>query len=320
MTVEAIKQSFIERIKQGQLNHAYIFSGDNTSDKQIVVATILQALTCENLSTQGVPCGVCIACERIKSQQFADFTTIEPESRNIKVDQIRELRYWLNRSAVEGHFKMVVIQQAELMNTAASNALLTILEEPKSEVYIILNVTDASALLPTIRSRAQQIVFLNRNEAVFEGNATNSKATVLNALSSTTKNILSQIEEDELVEWMKALNEFYKAILTKNPMSFALIQTRMKIMIQTKNQKSPWKNTQKLECGIEYLAFLTHYKLTHTAKNMPSAVTIHWLDELSVPTARLLNISQQLMEAKKYLLANVSVQMILERLVLNLTM
>ena len=55
-------------------------------------------------------------------------------------------------------YKIILIYPAEAMNSAAANALLKKLEEPPQNVLFILITHQAPHLLPTIRSRCQQIV------------------------------------------------------------------------------------------------------------------------------------------------------------------
>jgi DNA polymerase-3 subunit delta' len=59
-----------------------------------------------------------------------------------------------------GRGKVFVIEEAELMTSAAQNALLKTLEEPYGRTVIILLTNRAGDLLPTIRSRCQIISFV----------------------------------------------------------------------------------------------------------------------------------------------------------------
>lgn len=65
----------------------------------------------------------------------------------------------LSLKAVRGGWRIAVIDQADGMNTETTNAFLKTLEEPPSGVLLILIVSNADALLPTIRSRCQLIRF-----------------------------------------------------------------------------------------------------------------------------------------------------------------
>ncbi len=58
-----------------------------------------------------------------------------------------------------GRGKMFVIEQAELMNAQAQNALLKTLEEPAGRTMLVLLTDQPSSLLATIRSRCQLVRF-----------------------------------------------------------------------------------------------------------------------------------------------------------------
>lgn len=80
---------------------------------------------------------------------------IEAEKGSIPIERIRQL-YAQTRSRRESSLA-VVIDDADTMSTDAQNALLKLLEEPPRNVHFLLAVHDSSALLSTIRSRAQAL-------------------------------------------------------------------------------------------------------------------------------------------------------------------
>jgi DNA polymerase-3 subunit delta' len=77
----------------------------------------------------------------------------------IKIDQVRELIYKLSLRPYSAKYKVALIDNAETMTQEAQNALLKVLEEPKSYTIIILVTSNTGKLLRTISSRAQKINF-----------------------------------------------------------------------------------------------------------------------------------------------------------------
>ena len=63
------------------------------------------------------------------------------------------------RTARQGHGKVFIIEEAELLDTTGQNAMLKTLEEPPPQTYFILLSTQEDRLLPTIRSRCQRVAF-----------------------------------------------------------------------------------------------------------------------------------------------------------------
>ena len=106
------------------------------------------------------PCGVCRNCLKVAHGSHPDLITVERQTddkgklrREIYVDQIRQI---VASSAVmpnEAERKVYVIKEADLMNTAAQNALLKILEEPPEYVSFLLLAQSGAGFLETVRSR-----------------------------------------------------------------------------------------------------------------------------------------------------------------------
>jgi DNA polymerase-3 subunit delta' len=77
----------------------------------------------------------------------------------ITVDEIRRVTHFLNRTAHDGAWRIVIVDPADDMNRNAANALLKTLEEPPKRTLFILISHSSGRLLPTIRSRCQSIRF-----------------------------------------------------------------------------------------------------------------------------------------------------------------
>jgi len=73
----------------------------------------------------------------------------------IKVDDIRALQPFIYQGG-QG-LRICVLDYAEQMTIAAANALLKTLEEPQAQVHLFLLSDTPSKLLPTIKSRVQQL-------------------------------------------------------------------------------------------------------------------------------------------------------------------
>lgn len=82
--------------------------------------------------------------------------TLEPNDKGvIKIDAVRGL---YDHARVKHQDKLVIIiDDADAMQIPAQNALLKLLEETPERVFFILTTHHIEQLLPTIRSRAQEI-------------------------------------------------------------------------------------------------------------------------------------------------------------------
>lgn len=81
----------------------------------------------------------------------------ENKQVGIRIHEIRELKRKISLKAFEGRYKVVIIWNAEKINTEAANAMLKLLEEPPDRTVILMTVSDTTALLTTINSRCQRI-------------------------------------------------------------------------------------------------------------------------------------------------------------------
>ncbi len=84
---------------------------------------------------------------------------IEKKQGQIGVDEAQDIVKKLYLKPYEGGYKVMLIWMAEKMNTAASNKLLKLLEEPPDKTIFLLLCQDEEQLIQTIRSRCQVVHF-----------------------------------------------------------------------------------------------------------------------------------------------------------------
>jgi len=158
-------------IRNKSFANGYIFNGaEGVGKKQ----TALQFI--KEIFKQSSPVGNIE--ERITNNNHPDFLIIEPNSileskrskssdlekttksgsEIIKIAQIRNIKTFLGQKSINSDKKIVLIIDAHLLNEAASNCLLKILEEPNNGIFILLT-SKLNLLLDTIISRCQLVRF-----------------------------------------------------------------------------------------------------------------------------------------------------------------
>lgn len=95
-----------------------------------------------------------LAVETPSSQKIIPLSNWE----NYENKWVREISTWLQQSAFSGK-KCLLIENLERMSNAAMNAFLKTCEEPLKHRFIFATVSDESAILPTIFSRALVVRF-----------------------------------------------------------------------------------------------------------------------------------------------------------------
>ena len=141
------------------LAHAYLFSGEPGIGKRMTALAFAAALNCAQPRADGDACGTCPSCRKIASGNHPDVHVMAADGDEIKIDQVREVQATLFLRPFEGRRKVLIVDGAEAMNEASSNAFLKTLEEPPGESLIILVTAMPQSLLATIRSRCQALAF-----------------------------------------------------------------------------------------------------------------------------------------------------------------
>ncbi len=144
-------------LRSKRLPHAFIFSGPGGVGKSAAALAFAGAVNCRESSDDF--CGLCPSCRKIAAGMHPDVITIEPEKSVIRIDQVRAVQDDLALHAMSAVKRVVIIEQADRLHVSAANALLKTLEEPPDDTLIILVARSVAAMLPTILSRCQRIVF-----------------------------------------------------------------------------------------------------------------------------------------------------------------
>lgn len=79
----------------------------------------------------------------------------KPDGKVISVYTVRAMIDKMQMSSMSGDWRVVLIDSVDQLNTAASNAILKLLEEPPAKTLFLLVVHQLANVLPTVRSRSR---------------------------------------------------------------------------------------------------------------------------------------------------------------------
>jgi DNA polymerase-3 subunit delta' len=183
-------------LERGRVPHAMLFAGPRGIGKYTLARMFAQAASCERLRDDF--CGKCAPCRKIAEMADApplvergleargadpDAATVErvplivqthpdvwllvPDPVRLRNPVARPMLRLGQLRAVQraAHFapaarrRLFLLEGAESMREADSNAFLKILEEPPESSTLILLTAQPDSLLPTIRSRCLQFFF-----------------------------------------------------------------------------------------------------------------------------------------------------------------
>jgi len=132
---------------------AVLLDGPAGIGKRTAAADLAAGLLCPHPNG---PCGVCPSCKRANAGSHPDLIWLKEAEpgKGVKLEQVRELRAQSFLRPSEAPFKVFVIPQADRLNLPSQNALLKVLEEPASSVFVLL-CENREAMLQTVRSRCK---------------------------------------------------------------------------------------------------------------------------------------------------------------------
>lgn len=158
------------------MHHAWLFTGPEGVGKETAARAFARSLLCR-APRDGEACGECPSCGKVERGVHPDLLQVLPEalavergllareelgrtpSRELKIEQVRNLEGMLALSPVEGERRVVLLLGADSMNVPAQNAFLKTLEEPPAGTHLVLLAEAGDALLATIRSRCVRVPF-----------------------------------------------------------------------------------------------------------------------------------------------------------------
>lgn len=151
-------------IERESLPPTLLFAGPSGVGKWAVARATAQAVNCLERVQAGDlaidACGKCRACDRIARGVHVDVIMLEPDDRaSIKIEPVREVLSKTGFRPFEGRKRVVLIREADTLETAAQNSLLKSLEEPPPGTMFILTTAVPGALLQTVRSRCMRLRF-----------------------------------------------------------------------------------------------------------------------------------------------------------------
>ena len=172
---------------------AVLLDGPAGIGKRTAAADLAAGLLCPQPNG---PCGVCPSCKRASAGSHPDLIWLKESEpgKGVKLEQVRQLRAQSFLRPSEAPFKVFVIPQADRLNLPSQNALLKVLEEPASSVFVLL-CENREAMLQTVRSRCKtfRLAPLEQQELLAElSRRCDSPADALRAAAAQSGGLLGR--------------------------------------------------------------------------------------------------------------------------------
>ena len=223
-------QYFNQQYQQQRLPHAILLGGVDGLGQLPLAHEMVGAVLCEKNAADS-PCGVCHSCQLFIAGNHPDHTFVTPDDvgKQIKIEQIRDLKQKQTLTANVAKWKTAIISPAENMNTSASNSLLKLLEEPQENTLLILISAQTQRLPITIMSRCQKISLSapaeDKSEAWMRQQADYNEQDIKSALHLTNGAPLAAsdlLSNDAMKDLDQAAKDFNAVLQGKaNPVALA---------------------------------------------------------------------------------------------------
>lgn len=194
-----------QALARRRIAHAYLFAGPRGVGKRLLAMAFIRALLC----TRGDGCGSCASCHKIDHGHHPDCHLLEAGDSALKIEQVRQLQKELALRPLEGAYKICLIDGVEQFTSAAANALLKTLEEPRPNTVMILLTSHPEQVLPTIRSRCQLLPFARLPRELLAGILSEQLS-----LDATSAAVLAALAQGSLDRALGEQRQFY---LEKRP-------------------------------------------------------------------------------------------------------
>lgn len=134
------------------------------------------------------------------------------EKEDYTVENIRQIKKFLSQNPYSHTSKIVIIQNADLLNIESQNTLLKNLEEPGANNYFILTTPNPASILPTVVSRCS-VLRLTSNQI-----STQKTLTFPNSIPeslSLTESFV--VNKSSVLPFLEAQLGLYQKLLVKDP-------------------------------------------------------------------------------------------------------
>ena len=155
-TQPIVTKLLLNSFKNDKLVQAYLFSSNDKSFLVEYALAFSKKLITDNYDSK--------ICNLIESNIYPELKIINPINNIIKKEQLKELQQSFLVKPTLGKKMVYIINGADKLHISAANTILKFLEEPSEDIVAILLTDNLPKVLPTIKSRCQNLIFKNKNE------------------------------------------------------------------------------------------------------------------------------------------------------------
>lgn len=337
-----------EMLAGGRIRGSLLFTGPEGVGKKTLALMLTKALVCKNGPSDF--CEGCAACRRaedmftaaredlarrremkdatrrVEGLVYFDLQLIEPLTRFILSEQIRQMRNVAYTRPFEFPHRVFIIDEAQTIHWQAVDLLLKVLEEPPDTSTFILVCPNAYELRPTIRSRCVRVPFQPVEESFILALLATEKRlskTQQTLAARATAGSVAMAKDFDPAEYEKRRQPwlgFLEAITHRAPPAgsvpdWPLLFDSTRALTESRDE---FEDTLKI--GYSLLRDLLHCLLEGSQKEVVNVDLLPrlkgWAEKLGLPGIEMLKAG--LDQAYRLQVRNVNQQLSLEALAIDL--
>lgn len=151
---KSVQQYLKNSLLKVRLENSLIFYGEKYLGKLETAKYYVRLIMCENDKDLEL-CNTCSSClQAIHNNNSFFYLEVEPEKKQITVEQIRNLINFVEKTSLSSTHKLVIIKDVEKLSPNAANALLKTIEENRGNHTIIMTSSFIEEIPLTLCSRS----------------------------------------------------------------------------------------------------------------------------------------------------------------------
>ena len=191
MAIEQLEK-LINLYHENKLSHAYLLVTNNIDYCFRDLKLLIKKINCNEEYKNN--CFNCNICNLIDQNYLPSFIVIESDGKNIKKEQILDLKRKFSTKPIYTKENIYVIKNAEALNSSSANTMLKFLEEPEDNIIGFFITNNVNNVINTIKSRCE---IINIFYDVHELNVDSIDNDINKPYFDVAKNYIQKIEVEK---------------------------------------------------------------------------------------------------------------------------
>ena len=153
-----VTKLLLNSFENNKLVQAYLFVSNDKSFLLDYALSFSKKLITDNYDNK--------ICNMIDNNNYPELKIINPINNIIKKEQLLDLQQAFLVKPTLGNKMVYIITEADKLHVSSANTILKFLEEPSEDIVAILLTDNLQKVIPTIKSRCQNLIFKNKKENI----------------------------------------------------------------------------------------------------------------------------------------------------------